>query len=160
MLQAESSDPRVAVFPPVLPISGFALGLLLEQLAPARTLVSAAVLGHMRSVGIVLLVIGACGFASMVITMKRARTPIHTSKRPTTLVESGPFRITRNPMYLFGSVAYTGIALSLQLVWPLVFVPAVQIATHYLVVLREEQILARRFGDAYARYCARVRRWL
>jgi protein-S-isoprenylcysteine O-methyltransferase Ste14 len=103
---------------------------------------------------------GAAGFAWMVVTMKRAHTPIHNSKTPTALVDSGPFRWTRNPMYLFGSVAYAGLALLLVQPWSLALLPLVLAATHFGVVLREEAFLGRLFGDAYQHYKRRVPRWL
>ena len=96
----------------------------------------------------------------MVATMKRAHTPIHNARTPTALVEAGPFRFTRNPMYLFGSTAYAGLAMLLIELWSLALLPVVLIAIHYGVVLREEEYLERKFGDAYQRYRDRVRRWL
>lgn len=110
--------------------------------------------------GALLLCIGLAGFAWMIGTMKRARTPIHNAKTPRTLVEAGPFRFTRNPMYLFGTVAYAGLALVLVQLWSLALLPVVFATTHYAVVLREEAYLDRKFGAAYADYRRRVRRWL
>jgi protein-S-isoprenylcysteine O-methyltransferase Ste14 len=68
--------------------------------------------------------------------------------------------LTRNPMYLFGSIAYAGLALALVELWSLALLPAVVAVTHSGVVLREKVFLARRFGRAYDQYRARVRRWL
>lgn len=152
----EHSD--VIVFPPVIPVTGFLLGLLVERLWPARRWISAA--PGMRAAGGVLLAIGAAGFAWMVVTMKRAGTPIHNSKTPTSLVESGPFRLTRNPMYLFGTIGYAGLALLLMQFWSLALLPVVFLLTHFGVILREEAFLHRHFGAAYSEYCSRVRRWL
>jgi len=78
---------------------------------------------------------------------------------PTTLVENGPFRFTRNPMYVFGSVWYARLALLLFQPWALALLTVVVVTTHYGVVLREEEYLERRFGDAYRRYKARVSRY-
>jgi protein-S-isoprenylcysteine O-methyltransferase Ste14 len=154
------SHPNVAVFPPLLPLAGFSIGLGLEQVRSSHLAMSPATLNLLRVIGVVVLCMGAAGFASMVFTMKRARTPIHTSKTPTALVETGPFRFTRNPMYLFGAVAYAGISLVLGILWPLALLPFVQLATHFLVVRREEAFLHHVFGDSYASYCSRVRRWI
>ncbi|MCA9669512.1 MAG: isoprenylcysteine carboxylmethyltransferase family protein [Myxococcales bacterium] len=73
----------------------------------------------LRILGGLLSVCGVAGFVWMVRTMKRFKTPINNSKVPTTLVEAGPYRLTRNPMYLFGAVAYSGLALLLVLPWSL-----------------------------------------
>ena len=80
--------------------------------------------------------------------MRAARTPIHNARTPTALVEDGPFRWSRNPMYLFGAVAYAGLATALLLPWPLAMLIPVIVATHFGVVLREEAFLAHRFGNA------------
>jgi protein-S-isoprenylcysteine O-methyltransferase Ste14 len=111
-------------------------------------------------VGGLILALGVAGFVWMVATMRRARTPIHNARTPTALVEAGPFRWTRNPMYLFGSVAYLGLALLLIEPWALVLLPVVLGLTHFGVVLREEAYLEGKFGEPYRSYKARVRRWV
>lgn len=151
---------QVIVFPPVIPLCGFVLGVVLEWLVPLGPRLASVWGTGVRAAGGLVLVLGAAGFAWMVVTMKRARTPIHNSKTPSTLVEHGPFRRTRNPMYLFGSIAYAGLALLLVQPWSLALLPVVFATTHHGVVLREEAFLARRFGDAYRQYQARVPRWL
>jgi protein-S-isoprenylcysteine O-methyltransferase Ste14 len=154
----EHSD--VIVFPPVIPLSGFLIGVVLQWLVPADAWIPGPARIAARVLGALLLGIGAAGFAWMVLTMKQARTPIHNAKTPTTLVERGPFRWTRNPMYLFGSTAYAGLAMVLIEPWSLAMLPIVLALIHYGVVLREEAFLDRRFGEAYLRYKARVPRWL
>jgi protein-S-isoprenylcysteine O-methyltransferase Ste14 len=154
------SHADVKVFPPLLPLTGFVAGLQLERLWPTAPWISAGVRLGMRGLGALVFCAGAVGFAWMVITMKKARTPIHTAATPTRLVESGPFHYTRNPMYLFGAIGYAGLALLLGQLWSLALMPLVHAATHYGVVLPEEQFLERRFGDAYSRYRGRVPRWL
>ena len=157
---APGAHSRVLVFPPVIPVSGFLSGVLLERVLPASPWLSAPLRADLRVFGAVLLCLGAAGFASMVWAMRRAGTPIHNSRTPTELVQTGPFRLTRNPMYLFGSVAYAGLALLLCEPWSLALLPAVVALIHFGVVLREESFLESRFGDAYRQYRARVRRWL
>ena len=159
---AASSFPdhsQVIIFPPVIPLTGFLLGVALEWLVPLGPWTAGPVRTAARVLGGVVFVLGVAGFAWMIVTMKRARTPIHNSYTPTTLVETGPFRFSRNPMYLFGSTWYAGLALLLVEPWSLALLPVVFAATHYGVVLREEEFLERRFGDAYQRYKARVPRW-
>jgi protein-S-isoprenylcysteine O-methyltransferase Ste14 len=154
----ERSD--VVMFPPVIPVLGFVLGVLVEKVLPADTSIAPTPRAALSNLGGVLLLVGAAGFAWMVLTMKRARTPIHNSETPTRLVQSGPFGWTRNPMYLFGSIAYAGLALLLIEPWALVILPLVLAVTHYGVVLKEEASLEQLFGDAYQKYKARVPRWL
>jgi protein-S-isoprenylcysteine O-methyltransferase Ste14 len=81
--------------------------------------------------------------------------------RPTTtIVEKGPYRFTRNPMYLAMSCAYLGLALVLNNLWALVLLPFVVLVVDRFVIRREESYLTAKFGDPYREYCARVRRWL
>lgn len=150
----------VVVFPPVIPASGMLLGVLLAKLVPPSLPISEGALLAARGLGAGLLCVGVAGFAWMVVTMTRARTPIHNAKTPTKLVETGPFRFTRNPMYLFGSTGYAGVALLMVLPWSLALLPVVLAVLHHGVVLREESYLARKFGEAYAAYKARVPRWI
>jgi protein-S-isoprenylcysteine O-methyltransferase Ste14 len=154
-----SAHSQVMVFPPVIPITGFVLGLILEYVMPLGARIAGMPRPLIRGLGGLVLIAGAAGFVWMITTMKRARTPIHNARTPTTLVETGPFRFSRNPMYVCGSIAYAGLALLLLQIWPLALLPVVAAATHYGVVLREEACLERRFGEAYRRYTARVPRY-
>jgi protein-S-isoprenylcysteine O-methyltransferase Ste14 len=151
---------QVVVFPPVIPLTGFLLGIFLERLQPIDFWISTPLRIGLRGLGAALFCLGSAGFAWMVRTMKKAGTPIHNSSTPTTLVASGPFRLSRNPMYLFGSVAYAGLAMLLIEPWSLALLPVVVAVTHYGVVLREETFLERRFGETYKEYKAGVPRWL
>lgn len=146
---------KVVVFPPLIPLACFLLGIALDRVVPLG-----AHFPDLRVAGAAIFGLGIAGFAWMIVTMKRARTPIHNGKTTTTLVETGPFRWSRNPMYLFGTVWYAGLALVLGEPGPLMFLPVSLLVTHFGVVLREEQYLERTFGTAYDQYRTRVRRWL
>lgn len=150
---------QVIVFPPVIPLTGFLLGVALEWFVPIGPAVTGSLRMIARGLGVVVFLLGIAGFAWMIVTMKRARTPIHNARTPTTLVESGPFRFSRNPMYVFGSIWYAGLALLLVEPWSLALLAAVVVVTHYGVVLREEEYLERRFGDPYRQYKHRVPRY-
>ena len=154
---SEHSEP--IVFPPLIPLSGLLLGFLFEFIWPSTAWLTDPIRTAGRVLGVVLFSIGAAALAWMVATMKRVGTPIHNARTPTALVQSGPFRLTRNPMYLFGSIAYAGLSLLLLKAWCLVFLPLVVAATHYAAVRPEEVYLERHFGEAYRQYQARVRRW-
>ena len=79
--------------------------------------------------------------------------------RPDELVVGGPYAYSRNPMYVAWTLGYVGVALVAGTAWPLLLLPAVLVATQVSVV-REERSLERRFGAAYRRYRASVRRYL
>jgi protein-S-isoprenylcysteine O-methyltransferase Ste14 len=102
----------------------------------------------------------AIGVAS-VYSFRNANTTILPAGRPTTaIVETGPYRFTRNPMYVAMCCAYIGLSLVLNNLWALVLLPLVVGVVDRWVIGREERYLTAKFGDPYRDYCARVRRWL
>lgn len=88
------------------------------------------------------------------------RTPILPNKPVTEFVVVGPYKFTRNPMYLGMSVAHLGLSLAFGSVWPLVFLPVAMVLLVRFVIRREEEYLRRTFGESYEEYCSRVRRWI
>jgi protein-S-isoprenylcysteine O-methyltransferase Ste14 len=102
----------------------------------------------------------AIGLAS-VSSFWSAKTTILPAGRPTTaIVDRGPYRLTRNPMYLAMAVAYAGLSLVLNNFWALLLLPGVLAVVDQGVIRREERYLIAKFGHPYREYCARVRRWL
>ena len=117
-----------------------------------------------RMVGIVagtLLVSAAIAlFVSAVRTLKAAGTPVPGDEPTVRIVRTGPYRWTRNPIYLAFTVLHLGVALLVDSVALLItLVPAFALMA-FIVVPREERYLAAGFGDAYLAYQASVRRWL
>ena len=101
----------------------------------------------------------AIGLAS-IYSFRKANTTILPAGRPTTaIVERGPYRFTRNPMYVAMTCAYIGISLLLNNLWALLLLPFVLVVVDLAVIRREERYLAAKFGEPYREYCARVRRW-
>lgn len=78
---------------------------------------------------------------------------------PRRLVVQGPFRFVRNPMYIAGSIALTGAAIFYESTLLLGYTGLFILATHLFVILYEEPILRRTFGQEYEAYCGRVKRW-
>jgi protein-S-isoprenylcysteine O-methyltransferase Ste14 len=78
----------------------------------------------------------------------------------TTIVDAGPYRFTRNPIYLGMIVGLVGLAIAFDSLWLLVAVMPFALVIRYGVVAREEAYLERKFGDVYGPYRSRVRRWL
>jgi protein-S-isoprenylcysteine O-methyltransferase Ste14 len=124
---------------------------IVNGLTPARTL---------RLVGIAEIAIALVLMGWAVATFARLRTPVIPIRRARTLVEEGPFKLTRNPMYLGFTVLYVGIVFVANALWPLVFLPEAIALTYLFAIRLEEEYLKREFGEAYTAYCARVRRWL
>jgi protein-S-isoprenylcysteine O-methyltransferase Ste14 len=89
-----------------------------------------------------------------------AEAALHRPRQPRRLVTTGPFALTRNPIYVGLAFVYVGVAASLDLLWAILALPLVLIAVDQLVVAREEHRLADRFGDDYHHYVATTPRWV
>jgi protein-S-isoprenylcysteine O-methyltransferase Ste14 len=92
--------------------------------------------------------------------MRRAGTNVSPRLPALAMVDSGPFRFTRNPLYVSLVGLYLGVTLLVDALWPLLFLIPAVLVTHYGIVLREERYLEARFADRYRAYRERVRRWL
>ncbi len=93
-------------------------------------------------------------------TMRQARTTLDHHHPTTTIVTAGPYRWTRNPIYVAFTLIYVGIACGLNCLWALVLLPAALLLIDRGVIRGEEAYLERKFGDPYRQYLAHVRRWL
>jgi len=105
----------------------------------------------------------AAGFALAIwsgAAFRRARTTIVPHQPPSALVESGPYRFSRNPIYLADLVILAGVAMILGAPLALILlVPFHQVLLR-LFILPEEIVLARELGQPYLEYKAQVRRWI
>jgi protein-S-isoprenylcysteine O-methyltransferase Ste14 len=93
-------------------------------------------------------------------TMTRAGTNVPTNRPTTTIVESGPYRFTRNPIYVGMCGGLIGLGIAFDNLWLLLMLVPFAVVIRYGVVARKEAYLERKFGDAYRGYRRRVRRWL
>lgn len=108
-----------------------------------------------------LLIIGGLGLTFWaMITFVRARTTVMPFKAASTIVASGPYRFSRNPMYVGLALAYSGLTLLFLLVWPFFTLPLVLLTLYVFVIRREEEYLTSAFGASYTSYRDRVRRWV
>ncbi len=98
--------------------------------------------------------------ASAILAMRRARTPVEPWKPTRSIVTTGAFAISRNPIY----VAFLGLQLAYAWAatnaWGLLLLPLTVALLHWGVIAREERYLTRLFGDEYIHYRQRVRRWI
>ncbi len=109
--------------------------------------------------GWALLAAGAAMLAWGLATLLRSRTTFHPDRPASRLVISGPYRYSRNPIYAGTTAIYTSVAVLANSAWPLLLLPAVLVLVTTMVIGREERYLSQAFGEEYARYCGRVRRW-
>jgi len=90
----------------------------------------------------------------------RAKNPVPPNQPIQSLMTSGPFRFSRNPLYVALAFLHGGIAFLSGNTWILTTLPLTLLFVRYYVISREEAYLVRRFGQTYLEYMARVRRWL
>ncbi len=91
---------------------------------------------------------------------RRHNTSFKPHEPSTALITEGPYRFSRNPMYLALSLLYAGIGIAADSPWTLALLVPLLIVLHYGVIIREERYLERKFADAYRRYKSSTRRWL
>ena len=132
-------------------------GLALDWLVPLPFLPANLPVG---SFGAMVFVLALALFAWAIITITRAGSNVPTNRPTTTIVEAGPYRFTRNPIYLSMFLGLTGLAIAFDNLWLLVMLVPFALVIRYGVVAREEAYLERKFGDVYSGYRSRVRRWL
>lgn len=93
-------------------------------------------------------------------SFSRANTAIVPYNTTTTIVPTGPYRFTRNPMYIAMAIVQAGFGVMFATAWILLLVPPALLFIRYGVIAREERYLERKFGAGYLDYKQRVRRWL
>ncbi len=155
-MSRSTDSPGVIVFPPALVGGTLLIGLVLHWLWPMSLLPPMIA----RVLGVLLLLASATIARSAERVMHRAGTNIQPSKPTLAIVTDGPFRFTRNPLYVALIGLYLGITLLVNAVWPLLLLVPMWIVLDWGVVRREEQYLEAKFGEPYLAYQARVRRWI
>lgn len=149
--------PGVVAPPPFLYAGTLLLGLGLDRLWPLSPLLP-RVPALAAGAGLLL---AAGGLAvSAFRTMARARTNVNPYAPTTAIVTTGPFRFSRNPIYLSLMLLYLGVTLLCNALWPWVLLVPLLTVMHWGVIAREERYLDGKFGGEYRQYQRRVRRWL
>ena len=149
-------NPGVVAPPPLIYAGALALRLVANKLYPMAFLPRAV----SRVLGLPLifggLAIGLLGFREM----RRAETNVDPYKPATAIVTEGPYRFTRNPLYVGMTLVYSGITALFNAFPAAMLLPLALAVMRGGVIEREERYLERKFGDEYLAYKARVRRWL
>lgn len=148
--------PNAIPWPPVLLVAGIAFGALLGMFLP----LDVAIPTPLRLAGFVLLAAGITFDVSAIFWMARARTNILPHKPAGALLTSGPFRVSRNPIYVGNTITLAAMGLAFANLWYAVAAAVMALLVHRLAILREEAHLAARFGKAWNDYAARTPRWL
>lgn len=136
----------------------FLAGFLIHRLSPVVLFPAAP--AWLDGAGWVMIGAGVALALWAAFTFRAAGTSVNPTKPATTVVAHGPFRFTRNPMYVSLAAIYLGGVVMLNSLWPLVLFPIALWLIRTQIIAREEAYLERKFGATYLDYKKRVRRWL
>ncbi len=148
---------NVRFFPPLAYAAPMAAGLAMHFAFSDRFLPQG---WWQMAVGLPLMVAAGLLAVWASMTMRRAGTAVGTQSTTTSVVVRGPFRFSRNPMYMSLTALYLGIAVSVNTLWVMVLLPVALGSITVGVIAREESYLERKFGTEYISYKSTVRRWL
>lgn len=148
--------PLTKVAPPAVFIVSLLLGIIIDYLYSSQ-FISCYINVWL---GIPVLLLGISLHLYSIRTLKKAGTTFHANKAATKLVWNGPYRYSRNPIYLGMVIIYMGISLLINNAWLFLLLIPVFITLHVFVIKPEEAHLHRTFGNKYSDYCREVRRWI
>jgi protein-S-isoprenylcysteine O-methyltransferase Ste14 len=141
--------------PPLVYLGTIVLGVILHFARPIALLPRGV--SPLFGVLVALLAIGLFVFA--VRTFRAAGTPVPGNRPTTTIVGTGPYRFSRNPIYLAFSLLQLGLALWVNSLWLVITLLAAVAVMSFVVIPKEERYLEARFPSEYSSYKASVRRW-
>ena len=156
LVSTSADHPGVVAMPPLLFAGALVLVLALRWLRPMPISGGAVALWS----GLVLVVLGLGLAVWGRRTLMAAGTNVNPRLPTTTIVTAGPFRFSRNPLYLAMTLLFLGLTVTLDTWWGLVVLIPLLILIHWGVVRREERYLEKKFGESYRQYQAQVRRYL
>ena len=156
-LNTSPDNPSVIAFPPFIWLASAVISALVHFF-----LIQLPIMSYSACLvcGIALIILAPTLALWALVAMKAAGTNVNPSKPAVTIVRSGPFRFTRNPMYLALCLLQVALGFFLNDWITLLFVVPLALIMHYGVVLREERYLTVKFGEPYLELKRAVRRWL
>jgi protein-S-isoprenylcysteine O-methyltransferase Ste14 len=159
LVSSEDNDnPGVIAFPPLIWAVGAAISALVHFFVFRVPIVSTYRISLIC--GIVLVILAPTLAISAVVTFKRAGTNVNPAEPALTIARGGPYRFTRNPMYLALCLLQVALGFFLNDWITLLVVIPLFLILNYGVVLREERYLTAKFGEPYLELKRNVRRWL
>jgi|SRR5262245_47688371 len=153
---ARPDSPGVIARPPLLYAGAFLLAVVVRVFAPLPITEWVVALPAGLALSVAAIALARWGRR----TMQAAGTNINPGLPATTVVTAGPFRYSRNPLYIALTLLYLGLTLAANTWWGIVLLVPLLIAMHVGVVRREERYLERKFGDSYRAYRSKVRRYV
>jgi protein-S-isoprenylcysteine O-methyltransferase Ste14 len=150
--------PGVRFPPPLLFVLGLGVGWLLHTRWPLP--IGRSSEAPRDALAALCLAVWLGLFLWALATFRRARTTMIPNRPASSFVTDGPYRFTRNPMYVSLVALYAGVTLLVNSWWPALLLPLVLLAVYHTIIAREERYLSGAFPAEYADYRRRVRRWL
>lgn len=157
MQATKAHDTRITIPPPFIFGVPFGVGLILQWIFPLHF---PQARGHGLILGVLCIVPAVCLLKAAHRAFQRAGTSMLPNQRARALIVDGPFRFTRNPLYVGLILFYAGASFCISAAWPIVLLPVVVIGLRFLAISPEERYLKKTFNGAYHAYMGRVRRWL
>jgi len=150
----EAANPGL-LRPPLIYVAFGLLGIAAHTVWPWPL----ALDGPGYAVGTAVLLLSGALLMLTLRTFKSHHTPFPGTRPTTAVIETGPFKFSRNPAYLAFSAILFGLSLLVQTLWLWVALICAVLIVDRLVIPREEAYLDRHFGETYQSYRQRVRRW-
>lgn len=157
-MEAHNDHFRGMIPPPLVSLALLSLGLFAHWVLPVDFVIHDRSLRLFISAPMILLS-GMVALTALKV-MKENMTAVSYYQPTTRIVAKGPFRFTRNPLYLSLLLSFSGIAVYVNSVWLLALLVLLFVIFDHGIVVREERYLEARFGEDYTRYGDSVRRWL
>ena len=156
-MAAEKDHPDILIIPPVALALCVGAGLLADRVWPAPFLPA----GLPRwALGGALVALGLATEFWAFVLFRSAKTSVLPIRPTSAIVEAGPYRYSRNPIYVSMFVVVAGLAVGFDSLWQFAALAALYVVLRWAVVAPEEAYLTRKFGAAYLDYARRVRRWV
>ena len=149
----------VRIFPPGIYLACLLVGFAVQWVRPAPIGLGDWPQG-LKLVGGVVILLGLGLMGSALVAFRKAGTAVNPTRPTSAITRDGPYRLTRNPMYLGFALVHGGIALWADALWPLLTLPLAMWMVQVAVIDKEERYLAEKFGDDYLSYKVAVRRWI
>ena len=147
--------PNVRVHPPIIYAISILSGVGLNNLWPLPMPFGL----HDRLYGSIIIALSVGIAAWALLHFHRNDTDVRPDKPDRTLITSGPYRFTRNPLYIVLTLVQITVAIWLDNLWILLLVVVSVIVITRYAISREERYLEQLFGQEYLKYKQRVRRW-
>lgn len=156
-MDKERDAPDVAIQPPIALILALMAAFIMNWLIPLSFVPTS---WPRVEIGLIILLLALLLIRWSIATLRGAKTGVMIHKPTSTIVTSGPYRYTRNPIYIAALLGLVAFAIGFDSLWFLLMMIAIFLVFHFGVILREESYLEQKFDGEYLAYKSKVRRWV